>query len=424
MRVATWRNQKNRCAEFKLICFSVWLLAQSVQASGQGAEVLILPRFVAEVVSSHPSVAAKRAGLSEAKAGIDSAKSEYLPTPSVQTNRISGGGHSSSFILSQPVWAAGRIDAGLEMAEAKGRSAGESLLETQFGLAIRVADLYQSYRASRARLSAIKSGIERLTQLDEMMRRREESGVSAVVDRELGSSRLAQARSDFAFEESNGRALLTQLSQLAGREIGQNVILNEVGLTDVVPDEAVLIDLAVANHPALRRASADVESALADADRQRAQLWPTVSLQGERRIDSRSGFDDVNQISIVLQYQPGAGFSGAARVRGAESRVLGMRDTQEGVRREVIDGLRIDYERYRAALTRIGDVKENVKSSREVLASYRRLFIAGKRSWLDVVNAARELTQAEQSLADLNAVLAVAPFRMRVRSGDVAWSAE
>lgn len=398
---------------------SLLCLAPSVRA--QMGELLSLERLAAEVVVSHPGVAAKRAGVNEAEAGIDAAKSQYLPTPSIQANRLSGGGHATSYILSQPLWAAGRLDAGLDAARAKNRSAEGSVLETQYTLALRVADLYQSYLASRGRQAALRAGVTRLQELDEMMRRRQESGVSAAVDRELGISRLAQARADLAFEESAGRAVLAQLSQLAGRDIAPGAITAGYIGRGGVEDEATLIERALANHPALRRASADIEAALAEAERQRAALWPTLSLQGEYKTDSRSGIEDTHQVFLALQYQPGAGLSAAAQARGAEARAAGLRDTLEAVRRDLVDGLRVDHERYRAAQARVRDVRSTVESSTEILASYRRLFMAGKRGWLDVVNAARELTQAEQSLADLAAVLEVGPYRMKLRSGDVAW---
>lgn len=401
---------------------SLLWLAPSAQA--QMGELLPLERLTTEVVTSHPGVAAKRAGVDEAEAGIDAAKSQYLPTPSIQTNRLSGGRHATNYVLSQPLWAAGRLDAGLEAARAKTRSAEGSVLETQYTLALRVADLYQSYLASRGRQTALRAGVTRLQELDEMMRRRQESGVSAAVDRELGVSRLAQARADLAFEESAGRAVLAQLSQLAGHDIAPGAIGTGNIRRNGVEDETTLIERALANHPALRRATADIEAALAEAERLRAALWPTLSLQGEYKTDSRSSVKDTHEVFLALQYQPGAGLSATAQARGAGARAAGLRDTLEAIRRDLVDGLRVDHERYRAAQARVRDVRSTVESSAEILASYRRLFIAGKRGWLDVVNAARELTQSEQSLADLEAVLDVGPYRMKLRTGDVAWGGQ
>jgi adhesin transport system outer membrane protein len=191
-----------------------------------------------------------------------------------------------------------------------------------------------------------------------------------------------------------------------------------------VEGEAALIERALANHPALRRAEADIEAALSEAEKQRAVLWPTLSLQGEHRVYSGNSGIDSSQVFLALQYQPGAGLSAGAQARAAEARAASLRDTLEAIRRDLVDGLRVDHERHRAAQGRVRDVQSTVDASTKILASYRRLFMAGKRSWLDVVNAARELTLAEQSLADLGAILAVGSYRMKLRAGDVSWKQE
>lgn len=392
----------------------------------QGGRISSLDRLVAEIVISHPGVAARRAGVNEAEAGVDAAQAQYLPTPSIQINQLNDGGRLTSLVLSQPLWAAGRIDAGLEAARARSHSADGSVLETQNTLALRAADLYQSYLASRQRLVAQQAGIERLQELVGMMRRRLEGGVSATVDHQLGLARLAQSRSDLVLEEAAGRTLLAQLSQMAGRPLSPAMISSENPEAGPLEGEAILIERALANHPAVRRSGADIEAALFDAEKQRAALWPTLSLQVERKIYSQPTTlnPDSTQVYLALQYQPGAGLSGAAQSRAVEARAAGLKDALEATRRDIVDALQGDLERYRSALTRFGDARDTENASREVLASYRRLFVAGKRGWLDVVNAARELTQAELAVADLNAALAVGAYRLKLRTGDVAWMQE
>jgi outer membrane protein, adhesin transport system len=55
-----------------------------------------------------------------------------------------------------------------------------------------------------------------------------------------------------------------------------------------------------------------------------------------------------------------------------------------------------------------------------VLESYERQFVGGRKSWLDVLNSLRELTQLEISLAESRAVAAAAYYRLRWRSDELA----
>jgi len=65
------------------------------------------------------------------------------------------------------------------------------------------------------------------------------------------------------------------------------------------------------------------------------------------------------------------------------------------------------FERYLLA-------SNTVRSSGDVLASYTRMFIAGKRSWLDVLNAAREFIQNEVSRGDVLSAYWGSYYRLRL----------
>lgn len=397
-------------------------VVRSVQAQ-QNTVPPALSRLASEIVVRHPSVAGKRANVMEAEANIDAAKAQYLPTPSVQINQLASGGHSTTLAVTQPLWAAGRIHAGLDAARARGRSADGAVVETQNILALRVADLYQGYLASRLRVSAQQDGINRLVELADVMNRRVEAGISASADRELANSRLTQVRSDLELEEASGRTLLAQLGQMAGRPVSRDEVSLTLAPIGTLEDESVLLDRALANNPAIQRAGADIEAAVFDAKVQRASQWPTLSLQAARTNYSQPALTRVNssQVYLTLQYLPGAGLASGALSRASLARAESLKDGLEATRRDIADGLMGDYERYRAARVRFGNALSVVAASREVLNSYRRLFVAGKRSWLDLVNAARELTEAQLALADLSAALTVGPFRLQLRSGDTLW---
>ncbi len=71
------------------------------------------------------------------------------------------------------------------------------------------------------------------------------------------------------------------------------------------------------------------------------------------------------------------------------------------------------------SLDRKRSIQRTIKASAEVLASYDRLFIAGKRNWLDVINAARELIQAQTTLAEAEALWIASRARLRLHVGEM-----
>jgi len=52
-----------------------------------------------------------------------------------------------------------------------------------------------------------------------------------------------------------------------------------------------------------------------------------------------------------------------------------------------------------------------------VLKSYQRQFQAGRKSWQDLLNAARELAQTQYALADARSAFQGAMYRMQIRLG-------
>jgi adhesin transport system outer membrane protein len=62
---------------------------------------------------------------------------------------------------------------------------------------------------------------------------------------------------------------------------------------------------------------------------------------------------------------------------------------------------------------------KTIDASKNVLESYTRLFVAGKRQWLDLVNSSRELTQNKMALADLKASYVTSAYRLALKNGDI-----
>jgi adhesin transport system outer membrane protein len=116
---------------------------------------------------------------------------------------------------------------------------------------------------------------------------------------------------------------------------------------------------------------------------------------------------------------PGAGLSALSGIQSAESKILQVQSDKLTKEMELSDALMRDYEDYHASIDRIDGIDKTIIASQNVLDSYTRLFIAGKRQWLDLVNSSRELTQNKLTLADLKATLVVSAYRLSLKNGNI-----
>lgn len=381
-----------------------------------------LEDLVALAIHTHPGVAAKRAELGAAQTEVEAARWQYFPTPSMQVRSLDSGGSATVLALQQPLWAGGRLDAGLDAADSRARSAGVSITEAQYNLALRATSAWQAWLAARGRGEAAAKSVRLLEGYADSVRRRIAGGVSAEVDHELVMSRLAQARSGLSTARAAERSALAQLSQMVGRPLrSEELAIPETG-DSAPPAFAALIDQAIASSPTLRRLDADIQTARHEVAQKEAALWPTLALRAEhQKSDATPTSIAVNdsRVMLVLDYVPGAGLSAAAGADAARARIGALTDSREAARRDLVERISADYEDHLASRDRRRDLKNTLKASAEVLASYDRLFVAGKRSWLDVLNAARELTDVELALADAEAQLAASRYRLRLHGGEL-----
>ncbi len=382
-----------------------------------------LDRLIALALQKHPSIASARAELGATQSEIASARNQYLPTPSLQMQQETGE-TATVLTLQQPLWTGGRLDAGLAVAKSRADAAQASIADAQYGLALRVTAAWAAWMQARGRIEALAEGIDLLNVYTESVSRRIRGGSSAEVDRELVAARLAQTQGDLAAARAAERSALAQLSQMVGQPLRSEDLATGMADAAEVPLPALdaLIEQAVARSAALKRLEADLEASRRGTDKKRAALLPSVSLRAQREhggTPANGIAANDSRVMLVLEYAPGAGFSAGTEVEAAVAREEGLRERREAAKAELIEKVSTDYEEHRASLERQREARRTATASAEVLASYDRLFVAGKRSWLDVINAARELIQARTALTDVEAQRLATRARLRLHAWEM-----
>lgn len=384
-----------------------------------------LEQLVVAAIRMHPEVRGKRAELDAAAREMDVARWQYFPSPSVQYRPDTKGGVATVVALQQPIWTGGRLDAGLDVAESRARSAAIAIADTQYALAFRVVSTYQAWLQARGRGRALSRSELLLDAYLNRIKRRIEGGVSAQSDSELVRSRLAQVQADLAANAASLRSTVVQLSQMVGLSLTSSDLLVVPHSNAAIPPLDDLLVQAESTYPSLRKADIDIETAQHEIQQRKAALWPTLSLRAEYQHTDSTASSSLpmtdTRLMLALDYVPGPGLGAGAAIGAARARLDAMRESREAIRRDLVTKVSADYDDCLAALQRKLNLDRTYAAAGEVLASYDRLFVAGKKSWLDVVNAARELTQIEMSMADVNAQYFAAQFRLRLHTGKLTW---
>ncbi|MDO8278956.1 MAG: TolC family protein [Burkholderiaceae bacterium] len=380
-------------------------------------------------VSTHPSILVRQSQIDGATAAADGARWRRFPSPSVQTER-SNGQTIALMRLEQSVWTAGRISAGVEGAQARGLAAQWSLREAQHDLALRVVDAIESLMAALWRSQAVDVGLVRLQAMEGAIARRIHSEVSPRVEMDLMQSRITQLRIESLSHRSAVAVARQRLSQWIGEDIDPDVI-GEAASRLVSEDKAGFSQQAVDGllaqgllvHPTLRRIEAEISSAQYAVKETQASAWPQVFARIERQmaVTGRNGTPAENRIYFGLSYAPGAGLSLQSQIRERLTQVQALERSREASLLDLQLRVRSEWEVFQTSAARISESRSMLTNSSDVTQSYRRLFLVGKRSWQDVLNAAREQLVVETSLADLKAQSVASAYRLQTYSGRWDW---
>ena len=395
--------------------------------------------LVAVAVTQSPTVKSSQSSLQASVAAKEEADWNRYPSIGVQSeSRFASSGSSGSsgtpvlVQISQSVWTAGRLTAQLEAAEAKRQAAQWALEESRWSVAARVANAWRSLLAAQELVQASEVQITRLGVYTDMITRRVKSEVSPTVDLDLLKSRLVQARTELNVAQSQRALAINRLSLAAGVPLTvqdadrmQGAAQQETLAVSVFPkDFPARLNAAVDAHPAVRRVVAETAAANQDIKVADARRFPEVlgRYQYQTSGSSVNGLNTSQSgFALVLNYNSGSGFSLDAQARAALARYNAQLNANDSSRNEVSEALFADWEDFRSASERMASVRETIDQSKAILESSARLFVTGRRSWLDLLNTERELSQAEKGVAPLRAQLVAASYLTRMRLGQLSW---
>jgi adhesin transport system outer membrane protein len=423
MLLSLWSAVKFNSARTRSLDLLLLLALLPVSAYAQPLEHLI-----ASALASHPSAQGQRALVQSAEAGVDSARWQFYPTPSVSIETVNasatdglyqGDNRVSTARLQQPLWTGGRLTAGMDRATAGLVVSHASLEEVRLQLGLRVVQAYGDWLSAYLKTLANEKSLATHVRLREQVKRRLTEGASAESDLTLAVARLELISADVTTARVQAEVALARLGQLLGSPVKGAVLaqamaapreLANAGRTGV----QALLEAALGINPTVAKAQALARVQEAVIGERRADLAPEVYARIERQYGNYNFPNGApeNRLFIGLTSRFGAGLSSLSNVEAARTQHAAALTEIEAQSRTVSEQVLADYALAVSTVSRLASIKASLKAAADVSTSYDRQFLAGRKSWLDVMNAARELAQTETQLADLQATQLVVTWRL------------
>lgn len=386
-----------------------------------------LERLISEVAARNPRIRSQSAAATAASYDVAAARWQFFPAPAVQAE-TSGEDRQLIASVSQPIYSFGRLESDLKAAKARANLANVRVEEAQYVLSFRVLDLFGQLLSTSRSLEVFRQDVTRLSALEEMIGRRVAAGVSAPVDLNLVLTRIRQSENNILSLTARQNAALAGLSELLGAPLTMdNIVLPTTPAQTLSDAPAVVqdpVEQSLSYSPVLKRARCDVDLANIDSARALNAIKPTLYGKFEQRIDDgrydTSAFP-ASRVLFGLQYSFGSGLSSLSRVGAARAQAEGAQLSLDAAREDVRASVRTDLETRDAASRLAESLRLNLITQEETFGSYNRLFLAGRRSWLDVLNVVREVTENERALAEAEVQYLLSDYRLQLQTGQIRW---
>ena len=413
------------------IIVALWFAANIAQAN---AEELVgsandVRQSILEILSTYPSVREAGYSLEESGYGVQGAMWQFFPRPSFTSQKISasatnplygygyGDPRVSTISIYQPLWTGGRLYSGFIKSKAGLKAEEANFSSVSQNVALNFIQTYGDWLGAQLKARALKRSLIAHQKLIALITRRIEKGVSAASDLTLAEGRMNTVASSLDQVNAQSQSALNRLEQLYGHPVDvARLTAMDTALDMAIKDPSNLVDRALSISPELEKASADIASAQAEIGIQRSNYSPEVYVQASRQYGNFGlpGQPPQNTIGLGLQTQFGAGLSTFTQVEQAKSRYEAVRSKEETLRRQVSEQVMNDVTNYQAADVRLVSLQKAFIAAERVTVSWDKQFLAGRKSWLELMNAAAELAQAEGAVAETKAALFILKWRLAI----------
>ena len=399
------------------------------QAAGQTMEQALIAAY-----QGNPTLLAQRAALRATDEGVSQAVSGWRPvlsaSASIGKNSVDSSSgfftsdetrtpESYALTLTQPVYQGGRTVASTAQAEHLVLADRARLAEIEQRVFLDAVTAYMDVMRERAVLDLALNNEVRLKRQLEAARDRFEVGEVTRTDVAQAESRLSNAAAD---------RIGVQGKLIVARAAFQNVIgalpvrLAPPPLVGDLPAaEADARNIALAEHPSIRRAAEAERAAQEEVDVVTGRLLPEVNIDAElSRADDQASRGSVNEQAKILArvtvplYQSGAVYS---KVREARERASQRRIEVEENRRAVLENVTQWWQALRTSRARIGAFGESVRAAEIALEGVEQEAEVGSRTTLDVLDAEQELFDVKVDLVRARRDEVVAVFGLRAATG-------
>lgn len=223
---------------------------------------------------------------------------------------------------------------------------------------------------------------------------RSEQGVGRQADSEQSSARLSRAETNIIAEKGNYQDETANFIRVVGRVPSE--LEEAYNPSEALPANVEdAVQLAIANHPTIKSATADIESAYAQRDTAKAPYYPRLNLEvgarHDRDLDGQIGDDEHWSAMLRLRYNLFNGGRDKARINETGQQIDQAKSIRDSAVRQVEQSTRLSWDAYDTASKQLHFFEKNRDATIKTHSAYKQQFKLGQRTLLDLLDSANEM---------------------------------
>ncbi len=305
--------------------------------------------------------------------------------------------------LTQLIWDGNATINDMSRTAADAESVRYQLLADASDIALEVSRIYLDATKAFEVLQLSEANLAIHKEIHRDIKRRVESGIGSTADLSQVEARIAKAHGNLIAAQNNLFDVHTQFKRLVGQ--------SPQGLIFPRADENALpltleegLELANMNHPVIKIAQVDVDSARYQFQQRKGTYYPTISVEATQtwRDDAGGieGSSDEFAAMLRLRYNLFNGGTDRDLADSAAYQLNKSKDFRDRTFRSVEEGLRLSWSALDLTVQQKEFLSDHVDSASDTVIAYQKQYKLGKRTLLDVLNTENELFEARKGYID------------------------
>ncbi len=396
-----------------------------------------LQEAVQRTVDENPKIQSAKSERSAVEHEISQAKSGYFPTVDIAagigweqstnpTTRARGDGtvsygrEEASIQFNQMVFDGFATSNEVDRHEARTNSKAYTVFGQSEISALDAVEAYIDVLRRQELLSLAKDNLSVHRKTNDQIQLRSSRGIGRRADADQSSGRLALARKNTLSESGNLKDAETAFLRVIG-EFPNNLqpVLEPISALPENLDAAV--EQALGNHPILKSANADIDSAFAQHETARAAYMPRLDVEASAShnvdMDGIKGKNEDALAMLRLRYNLFNGGKDIARRKQTAELINQSKDIRDNTYRQVVESMRLSWVAHQTLKSQMEFFRTHRDASIKSNSAYQKQFNIGQRTLLDLLDSANEMFVSKSAYTNAKYDELFAQYRILTSKG-------